>query len=90
VLEPGIEEINNFTDLNVAYETETAGRGGKVTRVIFYMAGKGKKALEETNLKIYTHLDGQMAIDDFIQEFNQSVRARFWAENRPEDQETGL
>lgn len=81
VLDPAVEEINNFTDLNVAYDTERSGRGGKVSRVIFFMAGKGKQALTETNLKIYHHLDGQMSIEDFIQDFNQSVRAQFWAEN---------
>lgn len=84
VLDPAVEEINQYTDLNVAYDTERSGRGGKVTRVIFYMADKSKQALNETNLMIYRQLDGQMSIDDFIEEFNQSVKARFWAENRPE------
>lgn len=87
VLDPAVEEINNFTDLNVAYDTEKSGRGGKVSRVIFFMAGKGRQALTETNLKIYHHLDGQMSIEDFIQDFNQSVRAQFWAENPVERSE---
>lgn len=88
VLDPAVEEINNFTDLNVAYDTERSGRGGKVTRVIFFLAGKSKQALNETNMMIYRQLDGQMSIDDFIEEFNQSVRAQFWAENRPERSKT--
>lgn len=87
VVEPAVEEINKFTDLNVAYDTERSGRGGKVSRVIFFLAGKGKQALTETNLKIYHHLDGQMSIEDFIQDFNQSVRAQFWAENPVERSE---
>jgi plasmid replication initiation protein len=83
-LDPAVEEINEYTDLNVAYDTERTGRGGRVSRVIFFLAGKSKKALTETNLKIYHHLDGQMSIEDFMEEFNNSVRAQFWAENPPE------
>ncbi len=83
-LDPAVEEINEYTDLNVAYDTEITGRGGRVSRVIFFLAGKSKKALTETNLKIYHHLDGQMSIEDFMEEFNNSVRAQFWAENPPE------
>lgn len=43
ILEPAVNEINEYSDLNVAYDTEKEGR--KVTRVIFYMAGKGQQAL---------------------------------------------
>lgn len=81
-LEPAVEEINEYTDLNVAYDTEKEGR--KIARVTFFMAGKGKQALTETNLKIYQHLDGQMSIEDFMEEFDNSVRAQFWRDNPPE------
>lgn len=87
VLDPAVEEINQYTDLNVAYDTERTGRGGKVSRVIFFLAGKGRQALTETNLKIYSHLDGEMSIEEFMEEFDNSVRAQFWRENpveRPE------
>lgn len=81
-LEPAVEEINEYTDLNVAYDTEKEGR--KIARVTFFMAGKGKQALTETNLKIYQHLDGQMSIEDFMEEFDNSVRAQFWRDNPTE------
>lgn len=79
VIEPAIKEINQYTDLNVAYDTEKEGR--KVVRVIFFLAGKGKKALLETDLKVYQHLDGQISLDDFMDGFNESVRAKFMREN---------
>lgn len=85
VLEPAVKEINQYTDLNVAYDTEKEGR--KVVRVTFFLAGKGKKALLETDLKVYQHLDGQMSLDDFMEGFNESVRARFMRENPVEPQE---
>ena len=93
VLDPAVEEINQYTDLNVAYDTERSGRGGRVTRVIFFLAGKSRQALTETNLKIYRHLDGQMSIEEFMEEFDNSVRAQFWRENpveRPEKPPEGF
>lgn len=85
VLEPAVEEVNQYTDLNVAYDTEKEGR--KVVRVTFFLAGKSKKALLETDLKVYQHLDGQMSLDDFMEGFNESVRARFMQDNPTEPQE---
>lgn len=82
VLEPAVEEINSFTDLNVAFDTEKEGR--KIARVTFFMAGKSKDDLTRTNIEIYRHLDGQLSLDDFLDDFNQSVRARFFKENPPE------
>lgn len=87
VLAPAIEEINQYTDLNVAFDTERTGRGGKVSRVIFFMAGKNKKALLETNLRVYEQLDGQLSIDAFMEGFDESVRARFMRENPVEPTE---
>lgn len=62
VLEPAVEEINNFTDLNVAFDTEKEGR--KIARVTFFMAGKNKEDLTKTSIEIYRHLDGQLSLDD--------------------------
>ena len=42
-LEPAVEEVNKYTDINIAYDTEKEGR--RVARVIFYMAHKSKEAL---------------------------------------------
>lgn len=80
-LEPAIEEINAYTDLNVAYDTETGGRGGKVNRVIFYMAGKSKKALQETERLIVQQLDGQMTLEEMLLGYGDSVKRKFFAEN---------
>lgn len=83
ILEPAVEEINKYTDINIAYDTEKEGR--KVTRVIFYMAGKGRQALLEAKKAGAEKLDGQMNIDDFLQEMREkektSVKAQFFKEN---------
>lgn len=55
-MEPAVEEINSFTDLKVAFDTEKEGR--KIARVTFFMAGKNKEDLTRTNIEIYRHLDG--------------------------------
>lgn len=87
-LEPAVDEINRYTDLNVAYDVEREGRGNKVTRVIFFMAGKNSQDLLETDRTIHETLDGQMSLEDFMEEFDNSVRAKFWRENRPERPKT--
>lgn len=83
ILEPAVEEINKYTDINIAYDTEKEGR--KVTRVIFYMAGKGRQALLEAKKAGVEKLDGQMNIEDFLQEMREkektSVKAQFFKEN---------
>jgi len=82
-LEPAVKEINEYTDLNVAYDTEKEGR--RVTRVIFYMAGKGRQALLEAKKAGVEKLDGQMDIEDFLKEMREkektSVKAQFFREN---------
>lgn len=88
-LEPAVEEINKYTDLNVAMDTQKEGR--KVTRVIFYMAKKGQKALLEAKRAGVDRLDGQLDFDALLAELQRgdSVKAQFWAENpiRPEENE---
>lgn len=79
VLQPAVEEINQYTDLNVAYDTEKEGR--RIARVNFFMAGKSKDALTKTHIEIGHALDGQMSIEDFIREFDQSIQAQFNREN---------
>ena len=80
-LEPAVEEINKYTDLNVAMDTQKEGR--KVTRVIFYMAKKGQKALLEAKRAGVDRLDGQLDFDALLAELQRgdSVKAQFWAEN---------
>lgn len=82
-LDPAVEEINQYTDLNVAYDTEKAGR--KVTRVIFYMAGKGRQALLEAKKAGVEKLDGQMDFEELMKEIREkeknSVKAQFFREN---------
>lgn len=79
-LEPAIEEINKYTDINVAYDTETEGR--KVTRVTFFLAAKSQSAASAARLEGNTVLDGQRTIDDFIADLQaDTVKNRFRAEN---------
>ena len=83
-LDPAVEEINQYTDLNVAFDTVREGRGGKVTRVIFYMANKTPERLVDTHLHISETLDGQMTMDDYrraTEEMGVSVKAQFYKDN---------
>ena len=57
VLDPAVEEINKFTDLNIAYKTEKVGV--KVVRVKFAMYNKTKAQLKDVNEEILTELDGE-------------------------------
>lgn len=84
VLEPAVEEINKYTDINIAYDTEKQGR--RVARVIFYMANKGKKALIQAKMNRSDELDGREAFDERIEKAldPNSVRNRFFAENKEE------
>lgn len=81
ILEPAVEEINKYTDLNVAYDTQKEGR--KVTRVIFYMAKKGKRALLDAKRAGAEELDGQLDFSALLEELQRgdSVKQQFWAAN---------
>ena len=83
ILEPAVKEINEYTDLNVAYDTEKQGR--KVTRVTFYMAGKSRQALLEAKKAGVEKLDGQIDFEELMKEIrekeNNSVKAQFFREN---------
>ena len=70
VLEPAVEEINKYTDLNIAYKTEKEGR--RVARVIFGMTAKTKKELDNAEYTIRERLDGQMDIFDFQEQRKQA------------------
>lgn len=79
-IEPAVKEINKYTDINVAYDTETEGR--KVTRVIFYMAGKSKSALLDAEREATEKLDGQMDFDEVMAALNaDTVKKQFQREN---------
>lgn len=79
-LEPAVTEINKYTDINVAYDMEKEGR--KVTRVIFYMAGKGQEALLEAQVVGEEVLDGQVDLSDLLSEIaKESVKDKFNREN---------
>lgn len=48
VIEPAVEEINKYTDLNIEYTTEKEGR--KIVRIEFFMETKKKRELHATML----------------------------------------
>lgn len=80
VLEPAVEEINKYTDINIAYDTEKEGR--RVARVIFYMAHKSKEALIAAKIEGSNAMDGQMDIFEVLENARQdSVKKQFWEEN---------
>lgn len=81
VLEPSVEEINRYTDINVKPITYREGR--KVVRVEFLMAKKSEPKLREAIYEGNTVLDGQM---DFAEALRlaaqaQSEEEEFWREN---------
>lgn len=81
-LEPAVEEINQYTDINIAWDVEKEGK--KVTRVIFYMAKKNADALLDAKRAIQNKLDGQLTIEDILAQLPDeadSVKARFYREN---------
>lgn len=81
-LEPAVEEINQYTDINIAWDVEKEGK--KVTRVIFYMAQKNADALLDAKRAIQDKLDGQLTIEDILAQLPDeadSVKARFYREN---------
>lgn len=75
VLDVAINEINIFTDLDVTYKTKKAGRGGKVSRITFYIR---KKKLDDKMTAYYETVDkinkqnrqikGQISIFDYDME----------------------
>ena len=79
VLEPAVAEINEFTDIKIAWEPVRQGR--KVVRVSFYMVGKRKPELLEAQRAIRDELDGQMDFEAIFAEAKSSVRADFFREN---------
>lgn len=80
VLEPAVAEINQYTDLAIAYSVQRKGR--KVTRVIFYMDDKTDLELDETELKIQTELDGQISLMDEVMEAIGSEKVEFMKQRR--------
>jgi plasmid replication initiation protein len=78
VLEPSVAEINEFTDIKIAWEPVKEGR--KVSRVAFYMAGKKKDDLLDADRAINDTLDGQIDLD-MLMDSQNSVKAQFLREN---------
>lgn len=79
VIEPAVEEINEFTDIKIAWEPVKEGR--KVARVTFYMVGKKKSALLEADRAISDALDGQIDLLELLTESESSVKRQFLREN---------
>lgn len=85
VLKPAVAEINEYTDIKIAWEPAKEGR--KVARVIFYMAEKKKADLLDADRAINDALDGQIDLLELMQESQDTVKAKFLAENRTERSE---
>lgn len=76
VIEPGIKEINEFSDIYIAgIRKDSAGRGGKITGVTFYIqhnrkwyeklsTKEGRKALEKAEDTILNGVDEDDFADD--------------------------
>lgn len=74
VLEPAVEEINKYSDIEVDYETEKEGR--KVTRINFFMQKKEKTALLDADRAISTALDGELDVEAFLSEYKEKTKNR--------------
>ena len=82
-------EINQYTDINIAWDVQKEGK--KVTRVIFYMAEKGDAALLDAKQAIQEKLDGQLSIEDIMAQLpdeEDSVKAKFFRDNPPRRKKT--
>lgn len=80
VLEPAIEEINQFSDLAVDFDTEKEGR--RIARITFYMLDKKPEALRAAEMAGSDRLDGQVTWEEVAQILNEdSVKRRFFREN---------
>ena len=85
VLEPAVAEINEFTDIKIAWEPVKERR--KVVRVTFYMVGKKKSALLEADRAIHDALDGQIDLLELLTESESSVKRQFLRENFGKEQD---
>ena len=75
-LDPAVEEINQYTDISIAYTAVKEGR--KVTRIVFYMDNKTLSEKLETETQINEVLDGQLDIFDMIDDNHFSVKTDFY------------
>lgn len=82
VLDPAVAEINEFTDIKIAWAPVKEGR--KVTRVTFFMYEKKKAALLDADIAIHDALDGQLDIFSVIVDEASSVKRQFFREMREE------
>lgn len=82
VIEPAVSEINEYTDIKIAWDTVKEGR--RVSRVVFYMIGKKDSELLETDAAVNDALDGQIDILELMTESENSIKAKFFKENKPE------
>lgn len=85
VIEPAVAEINEFTDIKIAWEPVKERR--KVVRVTFYMVGKKKSALLEADRAIHDALDGQIDLLELLTESESSVKRQFMRENFGKEQD---
>lgn len=72
VLDVGVDEINKYTDLKVKYETSKKGKGGKVSKVVFYIERKRNNDLLDAYMKTCDRINeksgqikGQISIFDY-------------------------
>ena len=79
VIEPAVAEINEFTDIKIAWDAVKEKR--KVVRVVFYMVGKKKNELLEADRAINDALDGQIDLAELMKDRQNSVKAKFFREN---------
>lgn len=80
VLEPALNEINKFTDIQVAYNTHKEGR--KVTRVHFFMDKKTDKELAQAHSDIQEALDGQISLFEVRQQLENDPGWQFEMERQ--------
>ena len=84
VIEPAVAEINEFADINIAWDAVKEKR--KVVRVVFYMVGKKKTELLEADRAINDALDGQIDLAELMKYRQNSVKAKFFRNCGTEDE----
>lgn len=80
-IEPAVAEINDFSDIKIAWEPIKEGR--KVVRMVFYMVEKNGNDLLEAEKAGNDQIEGQIELEDILAEYEarSKVKEEFFKEN---------
>ena len=71
VIEPAINEINEYTDLKISYDTETSGK--KVVKVRFFILEKPADQIGDIRIAIDKKLDGELDFEEIVKKMENDL-----------------